>query len=75
MLGFIWAWGDLLIATVLIQSNNYWTVTMDAANFSQKIVTIQAQAAAAILAILPLVLLFAVAQKGIVKGLVTVSIR
>jgi ABC-type maltose transport system permease subunit len=48
---------------------------MDAANFSQKIVTIQAQAAAAILAILPLVLLFAVAQKGIVKGLVTVSHR
>lgn len=75
VLGFIWAWGDLLIATVLIQSNNYWTVTMDAANFSQKIVTIQAQAAAAILAILPLVLLFAVAQKGIVKGLVTVSHR
>lgn len=75
VLGFIWAWGDLLIATVLIQSNNYWTVTMDATDFSQKIVTIQAQASAAIIAMLPLVLLFAVAQKGIVRGLANTAHR
>jgi ABC-type glycerol-3-phosphate transport system permease component len=75
VLGFIWAWGDILLATVLLTSNNYWTVTMDATNFSQKIVTIQVQAAAALIAMSPLVLLFVVAQKGIVKGLVTTSHR
>lgn len=75
ILGFIWAWGDILIATVLIQSNNYWTVTMDATNFAQKVVTIQSQAAAAIIAMLPLVALFVVAHRWIVRGLVAASSR
>jgi raffinose/stachyose/melibiose transport system permease protein len=70
VLAFVWAWGDVLIAAVLLQSQQNWTVTLAATTFVGRFgVSIQQEAAAAIISMLPLIVIFAVGQRGIVKGL------
>lgn len=76
VLAFVWAWGDVLIAAVLLQSQQNWTVTLAATTFVGRFgVSIQQEAAAAIISMLPLIVIFAVGQRGIVKGLTVGSGR
>jgi ABC-type glycerol-3-phosphate transport system permease component len=68
-LGFVWTWGDLLLAVVLIQSPDKWTLTQAAATLIQRFnLSVQSQAAAALVSILPLLLVFLLAQRTIVRG-------
>jgi raffinose/stachyose/melibiose transport system permease protein len=70
VLAIVWAWGDVLIAVVLLQSSSNWTVTIASTNFASHFYgVLQQEAAAAIIAMLPLIVIFAAGQKGIVKGL------
>ena len=70
VLAFVFAWGDVLIAAVLIQSQSHWTVTLAATSFVSRYGTsIQQEAAAAVLSMLPMIIVFAIGQRGIVKGL------
>jgi raffinose/stachyose/melibiose transport system permease protein len=76
VLAFVWSWGDVLIAAVLLQSQSDWTVTLAATSFVSRYgVSIQQEAAAAIISMLPMVVIFAVGQRGIVKGLTVGSGR
>ena len=76
VLAFIWAWGDVLIAAVLLQSQSNWTVTLAATSFVSRYgVSIQQEAAAAIVSMLPMIVIFALGQRGIVKGLTVGSGR
>jgi ABC-type glycerol-3-phosphate transport system permease component len=73
-LAFIWTWGDLLLAVVLIQSDTKYTLTAAAATlgksgFASGTSGVQVGAAAAAIAILPLLLVFLVAQRAITRGL------
>jgi ABC-type glycerol-3-phosphate transport system permease component len=70
VLGVVWAWGDVLIAVILLQSNSNWTVTIASTNFASHFYgALQQEAAAAIISMLPLIVIFAIGQKAIVKGL------
>jgi ABC-type glycerol-3-phosphate transport system permease component len=70
ILAVVWAWGDVLIAVILLQSNSNWTVTIASTNFASHFYgALQQEAAAAIISMLPLIVIFAVGQKAIVKGL------
>jgi raffinose/stachyose/melibiose transport system permease protein len=76
VLAFVWAWGDVLIAAVLLQSQSNWTVTLAATSFVSRYgVSIQQEAAAAIISMLPMIAIFAIGQRGIVKGLTVGSGR
>ncbi len=76
VLAFVWSWGDVLIAAVLLQSQSDWTVTLSATSFVSRYgISIQQEAAAAIISMLPMVVIFAVGQRGIVKGLTVGSGR
>ena len=60
VLAFVWSWGDVLIAAVLLQSQQDWTVTLSATSFVSRYgVSIQQEAAAAIISMLPMVVIFA----------------
>jgi ABC-type glycerol-3-phosphate transport system permease component len=68
-LGFVWTWGDLLLAVVVIQSPDHWTLTQAASTLIQRFnLSAQNQAAAALISILPLLVIFLAAQRAIVKG-------
>ena len=76
VLAFVWGWGDVLIAAVLLQSQSAWTVTLAATSFVSRYgVSIQQEAAAAIISMLPMVAIFVVGQRGIVRGLTVGSGR
>ena len=65
-----------LIAAVLLQSQSAWTVTLAATSFVSRYgVSIQQEAAAAIISMLPMVAIFVVGQRGIVRGLTVGSGR
>jgi len=75
-LAFVWAWGDVLIAAVLLQSQSKWTVTLAATSFVSRYgISIQLEAAAAIISMLPMIVIFAIGQRGIIKGLTVGSGR
>ena len=75
-LAFVWGWGDVLIAAVLLQSQSKWTVTLAATSFVSRYgVSIQQEAAAAIISMLPMIVIFAIGQRGIIKGLTVGSGR
>jgi raffinose/stachyose/melibiose transport system permease protein len=76
VLAFVWGWGDVLMAAVLLQSQSNWTVTLAATSFVTRYgVSIQQEAAAAVISMLPMVVIFAIGQRGIVKGLTVGSGR
>jgi len=75
-LAFVWGWGDVLIAAVLLQSQSKWTATLAATSFVSRYgVSIQQEAAAAIISMLPMIVIFAIGQRGIIKGLTVGSGR
>jgi len=68
VLAFVWGWGDVLIAAVLLQSQSAWTVTLAATSFVSRYgVSIQQEAAAAIISMLPMIVIFAIGQRGIIE--------
>jgi ABC-type glycerol-3-phosphate transport system permease component len=71
-LAFVWSWGDLLLALVFLQSDDKYTVTVAAsALVTRADAGVQEVAAAAFIAILPLLLIFLIAQRSIARGVVT----
>jgi raffinose/stachyose/melibiose transport system permease protein len=69
-LGFAWTWGELLLAVSLIQTPGHWTVPIAASTFTSfRSSDPQGQAAAALIAVIPVAALFLVAQRAIVRGM------
>jgi ABC-type sugar transport system permease subunit len=69
-LTFVWSWGDLTAAVVLMQEPSKWTVTVAASSLVSRFdVHTQEGAAAALIGIVPLVIVFLFAQRAIVKGI------
>lgn len=70
-LAFVWAWGDLLLALVTLQSDDKYTITVAATTLATRTdAGVQEVAAAAFLAILPLLVVFLAAQRAIARGFV-----
>ncbi|MFF8818194.1 carbohydrate ABC transporter permease [Leucobacter sp. NPDC015123] len=69
-LTFVWSFGDLLIASTLLQSNtDSYTLTLAATTLTtREDINLQGQAAAALVSLLPTLIVFAVAQKALKQG-------
>lgn len=67
---FVWTFGDLLVAATLLQSDpSVYTVTLAATSLStREDVNLQGQAAAALVALLPTLVVFVMAQRALAKG-------
>lgn len=69
-LTFVWSWGDLLISVVLVQNPALRTLVVSAALLTNRFNTdIPANAAAALIALVPMLAIFLVAQRYLVKGI------
>lgn len=68
-LTFVWMWGDLLLAVIFLQEPSKFTVVVGAASLvSQFNTAIQESAAAALVVIAPMLIVFLVAQRAIIRG-------
>lgn len=69
-LTFIWTWGDLLLAVVLLQDPSQQTAMIAISNMSthREGVDVQLNSAAALISLLPVLLIFALAQRSIIRG-------
>lgn len=69
-LTFVWTFGDLLIVATLLQGDpSVYTITLAATSLStRESVNLQGQAAAAFVALLPTLVVFAVAQRSLARG-------
>jgi multiple sugar transport system permease protein len=66
---FVWSFGDLLFAVTFLQDSSKWTVPIAAATLvSRQNITAQAQAAAALVALAPSLLVVLFAQRALVRG-------
>lgn len=72
---FVWTFGDLLVSATLLQSDpSVYTITLAATSLTtREDVNLQGQAAAALVALLPTLIVFVVAQKALAKGFGGVS--
>jgi ABC-type glycerol-3-phosphate transport system permease component len=69
-LAFVWTWGDLVISLILIQSSDRFTLTVAASTLAGRWDSEpQANAAAALIALLPIFIVFLCAQRAIRAGL------
>jgi ABC-type glycerol-3-phosphate transport system permease component len=69
-LTFVFAWGDLLLAVVLLQDPEKFTVVPAAATLVGRFdAAIQETTAAALITILPCIAIFLLAQRAIVRGI------
>ena len=69
-LTFVWSFGDLLVASTLLQANpDSYTLTLAATTLTtREEINLQGQAAAAVVSLLPTLVVFAVAQKALKQG-------
>lgn len=69
-LTFVWTFGDLLVAATLLQADpNSYTVTLAATTLTtREDVNLQGQAGAALVSLLPTLVVFAVAQRALKQG-------
>ncbi len=66
----IWSWGDLLLGVIMLQEPSHFTVTVAAATLTQRAETpVQLVAAAALISMIPVFLVFATSQRALVRGL------
>lgn len=74
-LAFVWTFGDLLIAETLLQGDpSSYTITLAATSLSSRDnINLQGQAAAALVALVPTLIVFAFAQKALTLGFGGVS--
>ena len=72
---FVWSFGDLLIAATILQSNpDNYTLPLAATTLATKeSVNLQGQAAAALVALIPVLFVFALAQKSLATGFGAIS--
>jgi raffinose/stachyose/melibiose transport system permease protein len=69
-LAFVFSWGDLLLAIVLLQDSDKYTVVPAAAGLVSRFdAAIQETTAAAVITIAPSLIVLLVAQRAIVKGI------
>ncbi len=69
-LAFVWTWGDLVISLILIQSSDRFTITVAASTLAGRFDSEpQANAAAALIALVPIFVVFMCAQRAIRSGL------
>lgn len=69
-LSFVWTWGDLVISLILIQSSDRFTITVAASTLAGRWDSQpQANAAAALIALLPIFVVFVCTQRAIRSGL------
>jgi ABC-type glycerol-3-phosphate transport system permease component len=69
-LTFVWCWGDLIGALVILQDPGHWTVTVAASALVGRYgMQTQTGAAAALIGIVPVIAVFLFAQKAIVRGI------
>jgi len=75
-LAVVWSWGDFLIGLIMLNDQSKFPVTLAAASIANKNnVNSQEQAGAAVIALLPMLLIFLVAQRAIVRGFVSGATR
>ncbi len=69
-LTFIWTWADIMLAAVLLQDPDHITVMMAISQMAQRRESydVQLGAAAALIALVPVLIVFAVAQRSIING-------
>jgi len=68
-LGFVWAWGDFFVSLILLQDPGKFTQTVAAAGLAGLFrSSVQETAAAALLSMLPLIVVFGLAQRAIIRG-------
>lgn len=68
-LGFVWCWGDLLTAAFVMQDPTKYTLTLAASTLvTRNDASVQPAAAAALISIIPVLVVFLFAQKGISRG-------
>ncbi len=73
---FVWTFGDLLIAATLLQEPSVNTLVLATASLASKEnLNLQEQAAAGMVALLPTLVVFLVAQKALVRGFGSASGR
>lgn len=66
---FVWTFGDLLFAATLLQDPSVQTVTLATAGMStREDVNLQGQAAASLVALIPMLAVFLFAQKALTRG-------
>lgn len=72
---FVWTFGDLLVAATLLQADpSVYTITLAATSLAtREEVNLQGQAAAALVALLPTLVVFVLAQKALARGFGGVS--
>lgn len=69
-LTFVWSWGDLLLSVVLIQDPGQRTLTVATALLSNQFNTdIPKNAAEVVVAIIPMLIVFLVGQRYLVRGI------
>ena len=75
-LTFVWVWGDLIMASFMLQSSDKFTVTLAAATLvTQQDNNLLASAGAALMALLPVLVVFLLAQRAISRGLTGGAVR
>jgi multiple sugar transport system permease protein len=75
-LGFVWCWGDLVMAAFLMQQASSYTVPVAAATLASRFdARIQPTSAAALISLLPLLLVFLFAQRAISRGLTAGAVK
>ncbi len=69
-LTFVWTFGDLIVAATMLQSNtDSYTLTLAATTLTtREEVNLQGQAGAALVSLLPTLIVFAVAQRALKQG-------
>lgn len=69
-LTFVWSWGDLLLAVVLVQDPGQRTLTVSAALLADQYSTdIPKEAAGVVVAIIPMLVVFLIGQRYLVRGI------
>jgi raffinose/stachyose/melibiose transport system permease protein len=70
-LAFVYMWGDLLFAVILLQDAEKFTLIPTAATLVGEFQTpVQRMAAGALISMLPMLLVFALAQRAIMRGVI-----
>jgi ABC-type glycerol-3-phosphate transport system permease component len=68
-LGFVWSWGDLLASAFVMQDPQKYTLTLAASTLvTRTSASVQPSAAAALISLAPVLLVFLFAQRGISRG-------
>lgn len=72
---FVWTFGDLLVSATLLQADpSAYTITLAATSLTtREDVNLQGQAAAALVALIPTLVVFALAQRALARGFGGVS--